>query len=565
MRSALLAMLAACHSTSGADVPPARFANQTVVWGVNDRHNVNLPPMKHPALITFDGYERSFERPVLRAFEVRRQQRAKGVNALDEVPDSAWFTNRIGIRDLSPQEIRNGPIEHDGPIKPWTVHSTKFGGASKGLIITDAHGTKYLIKFGVKGLPEVETGAQIVANRLLWACGYNVAEDRVVNFTKKDLVLAPDAKMVDTLDRKVRKLDDDELTRVLAKVPTEGDGRSKLEAKAVMGKNPTIRAVASRWLDGKVVGTTPPEGTRAGDPNDRIPHELRRDLRGQYPIYSWIGYVDLPTANFLDVEVQNRDDPQSHYIRHYLIDFDSSLGAINVVKNDVRLGYAYEFDWADLTHELLTLGATARPWRNNRQAPDLRGVSQVWVSEFDPGAWKPNVRYAPFEAKDRFDTFWGAKLVARFTREQIRAAVLAGEYTDPRAVDYITDTLVARQRLVTTYWFSRVNPLDRFVASRDGLCFDDLALIAGIVPANTTRYMLTTRDRSGRAIAHGGLPATANGTTCVPSIELAGGTPDGYTIVEIETVRPGFSRTMYVHLARDPATTVPRVIGIWRM
>src|SRR5262249_16035625 len=156
----------------------------------------------------------------------------------------------------------------------------------------------------------------------------------------KDLILARDAKMVDTLDRKVRKLDADELTRVLAKVPTDGDGRNKLEAKAVMGKNPTIRAVASRWLDGTAVGTTSPEGTRVGDPSDVIPHQLRRDLRGQFPIYSWIGYVDLPTANFLDVQVQNHNDPQSHYIKHYLIDFDSSLGAINVVKDDVRQGYA---------------------------------------------------------------------------------------------------------------------------------------------------------------------------------------------------------------------------------
>src|SRR5262249_27607281 len=159
---------------------------------------------------------------------------------------------------------------------------------------------------------------------------------------------------------------------------------------------------------------------------------------------------------------------------------------------DMREGYAYEFDWADLGHELVTFGATARPWRKNWKAPELRGVSQVWVSEFDPGGWKPNVRYAPFEAKDRFDTFWGAKLVARFTGEQIRAAVLAAESTDPRAVDYITDVLVARQRAVATFWFSRVNPLDRFVASRDGLCFDDLALIAGINPADKTRYMLTT-------------------------------------------------------------------------
>src|SRR5262245_47852313 len=35
--------------------------------------------------------------------------RAVNVNTLDEVPDSSWFTNRIGIRDLSIAEISRGP------------------------------------------------------------------------------------------------------------------------------------------------------------------------------------------------------------------------------------------------------------------------------------------------------------------------------------------------------------------------------------------------------------------------------------------------------------------------
>jgi hypothetical protein len=349
---------------------------------------------------------------------------------------------------------------------------------------------------------------------------------------------------------------------VLSKVPTFGDGRLTLEARVEEGQAGSMRAIASRWIDGTTIGTTQPEGTRDGDINDRIPHELRRDLRGQMPVFSWVGYVDLPTANFLDVLVQDRADSSRHYIEHYLIDFDSSLGAIVDVKADVRQGYAFAFDWGDMASELVTLGATTRPWRG-KQAPKLRGVASRWVGDFDPGAWKPNIRYAPFEAADRFDMFWGAKLVSRFTREQIRAAVLAAEYSDPRTVDYITDTLVARQHAIATYWFSRVNPIDHIVANRDGLCFDDLAIVTGVAQANVSRYVLTTVDRNGRAVARGGLPATANGTMCVP-IVLADAAPDAYTIVEIETIRPGFSRKMYIHVARDPATTVVRVIGIWR-
>ena len=31
------------------------------------------------------------------------------MNTLDEVPDSSWFTNRIGVRDLPLTEIARGP------------------------------------------------------------------------------------------------------------------------------------------------------------------------------------------------------------------------------------------------------------------------------------------------------------------------------------------------------------------------------------------------------------------------------------------------------------------------
>ena len=34
---------------------------------------------------------------------------AVNVNTLDEVPDSSWFTNRIGVRDLPLAEIARGP------------------------------------------------------------------------------------------------------------------------------------------------------------------------------------------------------------------------------------------------------------------------------------------------------------------------------------------------------------------------------------------------------------------------------------------------------------------------
>ena len=39
---------------------------------------------------------------------------------------------------------------------------------------------------------------------------------------------------------------------------------------------------------------------------------------------------------------------------------------------------------------------------------------------------------------------------------------------------------------------------------------------------------------------------------------------DGYTIVRLATARPGFAGDTFVHVARDPGTGAPRVIGVWR-
>src|SRR5262249_61219345 len=110
-----------------------------------------------------------------------------------------------------------------------------------------------------------------------------------------------------------------------------------------------------------------------------------------------------------------------------------------------RTGSAKAFDWGSLAGDTVPLGLNHRPWEG-RWAPAIRGVSPAFTaSHFDPGAWKPNIPVAPFDGSDRFDQFWAAKIIARFTPEQIRAAVEAVRYSDPRAGDYNTNTLLPPQ------------------------------------------------------------------------------------------------------------------------
>ncbi len=546
----------ACLVACGADstLPPARFANREPVRVVDDRQDVPVAPADRPFMPDLYAYDGIIHRRLIRTLELHRQQRAVGVNALDEVPDSTWFTNRIGVRDLTPDEVRNGPLTTESPELhlPWTIHSTKVGGTTVGLIIKDARGIKYMLKFDGKGSPDTETGTHVAVNRLLWAAGYNVAEDQIVYLRPADLVIGPDA-MHRRLDGGTDgHLDRAELDRELAAVEHQPDGR--------------IRALASRWIDGTTIGGHPAEGVRDDDPNDRIPHELRRDLRGAYAIFAWLDHVDVQEGNYVDSWQTDPADRTRHYVVHYLIDFGKSLGAMGLLGSDWRQGHVYEFDLADMLVTIATFGLADESWRHREMSPPPT-VGLYDAITFEPDRWHQDFpAYVPFLNADRFDKFWGAKIVARFTPAQIRAAVDAGQFHEPRAVSYLVDTLVARQRKTAAYWYARVAPIDHVAESGGDLCFDDLAITEGYAGAALTRYTIAAYDWDGRSIAMSReVTAEAGGRTCARQAALAPvSDAGGYTILRIVTSRPDFTGETDVHVAREPGTGAPRVIGIWR-
>ena len=542
---------AAC--AAAPTIPAARFANAPAVTAVDDRRDVPTMPREHTFYDHLYHYDGTIHRRLVRALELPPPRRALGVNALDEVPDSTWFTNRIGVRQLSLDELRAGPTRIDSPElhKPWTIKSTKVGGTEVGFIMTDARGIKFLLKFDPAGSPEQETAAHAIVGRLLWACGYHTTEDFVVMFRDEDLVLASDAKVKDEWGHS-HPLDRAELERRLARIEHDPDGQ--------------IRGMASRWLAGKPLGGHPAEGVRDDDPNDRIPHQLRRDLRGAYAFFAWLDHVDIQESNFIDMWAADPRQPERHYVEHFLIDFGKSLGVMATTAHDPRHGYEYELDLGDMTRSLFTLGATTRSWEG-REVPQLRGVGMFSAGGFDPSTWKPNFpSYVPLLEADRFDNFWAAKIMMRLGREQIHAIVETGRYSDPRATEYVTDTLVARQRATAAYWFARVNPLDRFEVDPGGrLCFDDLALAYGLGPdAGETRYAIDALDRAGASLATTSTRPDSQGHACL-AIPAVASTSDAYTILHIQTVRASFAGETYVHVALEAATGALRVIGIWRM
>src|SRR5688500_4749851 len=114
--------------------------------------------------------------------------------------------------------------------------------------------------------------------------------------------------------------------------------------------NGTYRALASRLIDGKVIGGVEPEGVRKDDPNDRIPHELRRDLRGQRVLWAWVNHPDLKSQNALASVVDGG------YVKWFMLDFGDSLGVINRVTAVPRMGYRTHYAPRSWLVSLVTLG-----------------------------------------------------------------------------------------------------------------------------------------------------------------------------------------------------------------
>ncbi len=539
---ALFAMLGACAGPVRHAPGPLRFANREPVTLVNDRRPIAPPKTFDESIFEYYIHEDVME-PTRRALTVETPRRAANANSIGNVPDSAWFTNR----KPTPEQVRRGP-GGGGPDRsePWRVIGVKVGGAAIGITIKDARGDRYVLKFDEREFPETETAADVIVQRLTWAFGYNVPDNEVVYFERPQLVLDPSAEVKLRTGAK-RPMTQADLEKYVGMATPEADGR--------------YRALASKFVPGKVVGGVDPGGVRDGDPNDRVPHELRRDLRGQRMLWAWVDHVDLKSQNSLATYTDGK------YVEWYALDFGDSLGVTARTTAYPILGYRGVYSLTGFLTSLFTLGLRVEPWEKRISYPELRGLGHFESELFDPARWTPAHHWRPADAADRFDDLWAAEILMRMAPEHIEAGVAAGAYSDPRTSAYVVQILLERQRKIGHHAFSRVAPLTEVEATdRDGaieLCFTDLWLEYAYGSAATTAYRTRVFDDAGRplAAASAWLPPREP-RSCISRLPT-GAAGDGYTIVEVE-VRRGTKPMppVFVHVARG--RTGMRVIGLDR-
>ncbi len=72
-------------------------------------------PLARPINDYYDFFRNTFWPPDKEELKHHDPAPSQAVNTLGEVPDSAWFTNRIGARPLSLEELVAGPGTDDPP------------------------------------------------------------------------------------------------------------------------------------------------------------------------------------------------------------------------------------------------------------------------------------------------------------------------------------------------------------------------------------------------------------------------------------------------------------------
>jgi hypothetical protein len=549
-------------------IPMPEERVESMYW---DRIDLSLfHQLEKPLNVNWTG------RKIGNAIGVVGAKQADNVNVLDEPPRSSWWTPRHFYDEMTPGELALGPNDRTttgGAAGPdtsgvWTVTQGKFEGAGRGFQIEDPRGDRYLIKLDGPNWPELTSSAEVISTKIFYAAGYYVPQNTVTFFDPNQLVIGDDAEVRVGGDRRpMRRSDIDEM---LAPYPRQRGGR--------------IRAMASKFVDGRPLGPFDFQGRVSDDPNDRVRHEHRRELRGLRVIGSWLNDADRRAANTLLVYTDEQ------YIKHYLIDMGSTLGANASGIHRPIHGQAYMIDQRLIPQAWLSFGAFEFPWLDYDPTPKYPSVGYFRADVFRPGEWVPTYPNPAFEKMTLRDAFWGAKIVMSFTDEDLEAIVKTALMSSSAAEAHLLDILKQRRDMIGRYWFARINPLDRFdvrqperevasVASEGAapqryvLAFDDLAVAGQLESAQATTYLYSMhhggRSWGERTTHDPALPLTLDGGLPIEQYldqEQAEG-HDRVIRVDIETQRTGKARSepvrVYMHFPLSDRA--PRVVGVERV
>lgn len=393
-------------------------------------------------------------------------QRAKNINTVDEVPDGPFFVNRAGRLPLTPALVARAANTSNGPAPgAWTVVSAKSDGVTPGFTIRDTAGDVWFVKCDPPGWRAMATGSEIVAAKLFWAAGYHTAEYHIGQLRPDNLTIGKDTRITPTgeMPRPMRHSD---IARLLSRADRDADG--------------SYRVILSKATPGRPVGRIAFHGTRADDPNDIVPHEHRRELRGYFVFAAWLNHVDAKGINSLSSLVTENG---RSFIRHYLLDFGSALGSAAVGPREGWEGYEPLVEEpGEIGKRTLSLGFRIPKWRRQDyfESPAIGRLPRDHA-DWDPEAWWPHITNAAFRHMRPDDTFWAASKLAAITDDMIKAAVAEARFGDPAAEAFLAKAIADRRLRILQTFLPKVNPVvEPAIDGQGHLTFRNFAVDAAV-------------------------------------------------------------------------------------
>jgi hypothetical protein len=476
--------------------------------------------------------------------------RAVNVNTLDEVPDSSWFTNRIGVRDLPIAEITRGPNKFERlDATDWVVVRGKGpGGFHPGFVAEHPGdpGQTYQLEIDPIDHPQMATGAELIGTLVYHALGYHVEDVYAIRVDPARITISDTATIRDASGR--RPFNRRDLEAVLRLAARDREGRVYLSA--------------TRFHDGEPAGNFQYFGTRSDDPNDIHPHEHRRELRANRVFAAWLAHDDSRAVNTLDLLVAANG---RKHVRHYMYDFGATLGSATRFPEPSTGNHMTYLDKDASLANLASLGLAIPRYLRVPRADGPPSAGAFDSTSFDPVRWKANYPNPAFSNMRPDDAFWGARLVARFSDEAIRAIVGQVRFDDPLAGEHITRVLIERRDAIARVWLNGVNPVVNPRLASDGtLTFGNAAVEAGASTPGTGYTVSWSRfdNSSGKADAVGDEVHVPLERATAPAALLAdaefvmaiirGGHPD----------HPGWRQPVEVFFRRGP--TGWDTVGVFR-
>jgi hypothetical protein len=455
---------------------------------------VRCAPAEYVSPFVWDQVDNVVFAPVSRALSIDVSGEAANATSLDEVADSSWFENRIGATPLSSEQRTLGACKPDDRLPDevadgaWLVDHGKSNGSTLGFRVDIPGKGRYMLKADDPGVPERASAASVIGAALYNAAGFSTSCEQVVVIRRSQLTLESGLTTTSNVGVTV-PFDAAALDAVLAS-STQVAGRTRMQA--------------SKWLPGLPLGPFRYVGVRDDDPNDVIAHEDRRELRGSRLLAAWINHWDAREQNSMDLwfaRDARMTGSSPGYVRHYIIDTSDSIGGgITSPAATLRLGQAYLVSLRDVMLDFVTLGALERPWDRARLTIGREKFGLFSVRDFDPEGWRglyPNP--AMLRMTER-DGAWMARIIARFTADDIHAIVGAGRFSDARDTEYLAKVLIERQHEILARYLTRLSPLsDVRAVGTDQLCAVDLARASKAVPADRFHYRVV-ETRSGQRI-----------------------------------------------------------------